>query len=88
MKIDRDLIMDDLEDIQDNVDSLGFIGSNENDLWRREQMADYIVKKLTLTDVVGHTIAYELLAYTKFLRDELHLNISDTWIESYVKNSK
>jgi len=30
----------------------------------------------------------QLLAYTKFLRDELHLNISDTWVESYVKNSK
>jgi len=29
-----------------------------------------------------------LLAYTEFLRKELHLNISDTWIESYKKNSK
>lgn len=30
----------------------------------------------------------QLLAYTEFLRKELHLNISDTWIESYKKNSK
>ena len=30
----------------------------------------------------------QLLAYTKFLRDELHLNISDTWVESYVKNKQ
>lgn len=30
----------------------------------------------------------QLLAYTKFLRDELHLNISDTWVESYVEDSK
>ena len=30
----------------------------------------------------------QLLAYTEFLRKELHLNISDTWVESYKKNSK
>jgi len=42
--------------------------------------------QLTLKDVVGQS--EQLLAYTKFLRDELHLNISDTWVESYVKNSK
>jgi hypothetical protein len=30
----------------------------------------------------------QLLAYTKFLRNELHLNITDTWVESYKKNSK
>ena len=30
----------------------------------------------------------KLLAYTEFLREELHLNISDTWVESYNNNSK
>ena len=30
----------------------------------------------------------QLLAYTDFLRKELHLNISDTWVESYKQNSK
>jgi len=43
-------------------------------------------KQLNLSGVVGKS--EQLLAYTKFLRDELHLNISDTWVESYVKNSK
>ena len=43
-------------------------------------------KQLNLFGVVGKS--EQLLAYTKFLRDELHLNISDTWVESYVKNSK
>jgi len=42
-------------------------------------------KQLNLSGVVGKS--EQLLAYTKFLRDELHLNISDTWVESYVKNS-
>ena len=40
-------------------------------------------KQLNLSGVVGKS--EQLLAYTKFLRDELHLNISDTWVESYVK---
>jgi hypothetical protein len=43
-------------------------------------------KQLNLSGVVGKS--EQLLAYTKFLRDELHLNISDTWVESYVKNRK
>ena len=30
----------------------------------------------------------QLLAYTKFLREELHLNISDNWVESYINKSK
>ena len=30
----------------------------------------------------------QLLAYTEFLREKLHLNISDTWVESYNNNSK
>ena len=29
-----------------------------------------------------------LLDYTEFLRRELHLNISDTWVESYRQNIK
>ena len=52
MKIDRDLLMDDLEEIQEQIDGMGFCGSNEKELWTREAIADYIVKKLTLTDVV------------------------------------
>ena len=45
-----------------------------------------VVKELTIPVVVGQS--EQLLAYTEFLREELHLNISDTWVESYNKNSK
>ena len=44
--IDRQQIMDDLEDIQLRVDSIGFKGQNEYDLTLREEVADYIVGKL------------------------------------------
>ena len=45
-----------------------------------------VVKELTIPVVVRQS--EQLLAYTEFLREELHLNISDTWVESYNKNSK
>lgn len=52
MEIDRSELMDDIEEIQAKVDGLGFMGSNENDLWRREEISKYIVKKLALCSVV------------------------------------
>lgn len=47
MEIDKGDIKDDLQDLQDQADGMGFVRTNENDLWRRELIADYIVKKLT-----------------------------------------
>ncbi len=47
MEIDKGTIKDDLQDLQDQADGMGFAGANENDVWRRELIADYIVKKLT-----------------------------------------
>jgi hypothetical protein len=47
MEIDKGDIKDDLQDMQDQADGMGFARNNENDLWRRELIADYIVKKLT-----------------------------------------
>ncbi len=47
MEIDKGNIKDDLQDLQDQADGMGFVGTNEIDLWRRELIADYIVKKLT-----------------------------------------
>tara|TARA_R110000851_G_scaffold285678_1_gene439421 strand:+ start:40 stop:201 length:162 start_codon:yes stop_codon:yes gene_type:complete len=52
MIIDKSDIMDDIEDIQIQVDAMGFMGTNEQDLWRRDLIADYIVKKLNLAFVV------------------------------------
>ncbi len=46
MEIDKGAIKDDLKAIQDQADGMGFVGTNENDLWRRELIADYIVTKL------------------------------------------
>lgn len=47
MEIDKGDIKDDLQDMQDQADNMGFVGTNENDVWRRELIADYIVKKIT-----------------------------------------
>ena len=58
---------------------------DESAYWHLQQLRSEI-KQLTIPVVVGQS--EQLLAYTKFLRDQLHLNISDTWVESYVKNSK
>jgi hypothetical protein len=58
MKIDTGDIKDDLKDIQDQADGLGFARNNENDLWRRELIADYIVNKLTIRNVSESVICY------------------------------
>lgn len=41
-------IIDDIEEIQEQVDEMGFVGSNEKELWTRDLIADYIVKKLNI----------------------------------------
>ena len=51
-----------------------------------QDYVDWLEEQLCISHVVGQS--KQLLAYTKFLREELHLNISDTWVESYIKNSK
>ena len=51
-----------------------------------ESKIESLEKQLSIPHVVGQS--EQLLAYTEFLREELHLNISDTWVESYIKNSK
>lgn len=43
MRKERWEIIDDLKEIQNKVDDMGFKGSGENDLWRREEIADYII---------------------------------------------
>ena len=40
--MDRERIMEGLEEIQDRVYEMNFQGSNEHDLWLREEIADYI----------------------------------------------
>jgi len=44
-KIDREQVIEDLEDIQTIIDGMGFCGSNEKELWTREAIADYMVKE-------------------------------------------
>ncbi len=58
MEIDKSDILDDLQDIQDHVDGMGFIGTNAIDLWRSELIADYIVKKLTVHNVNESLFCY------------------------------
>lgn len=41
----RHEIIEDIQDIQLKVDEMGFMGSNEIDLWRSEMIADYIISK-------------------------------------------
>jgi len=52
MKTDKSDIMDDLQELQDKVDGMGFMGSNENDLFRREEISDYIIKNYVVIDSV------------------------------------
>ena len=61
MEIDKSDILDDLKDIQDQVDGMGFAGTNANDLWRSELIADYIVKKLTIPNVSESLVCYKRL---------------------------
>ena len=58
MEIDKGDIKDDLQAIQDQADGMGFVKANENDLWRRELIADYIVEKLTIRNVSERLVCY------------------------------
>ncbi len=58
MAINKSDILDDLQDIQNQVDGMGFIGTNANDLWRSELIADYIVKKLNVPNVSESLFCY------------------------------
>lgn len=51
MEIDKGDIKDDLQVMQGQTDGMGFVGTNENDTWRRELTADDVVKKLTINNV-------------------------------------
>ena len=42
--MDRDEILDKIEDIQENVDNMNFQGSQEAELWLREGIADYVLE--------------------------------------------
>jgi hypothetical protein len=58
VEIDKGTIKDDLQDLQDQADGMGFVGTNEIDLWRRELIADYIVNKLTIRNVSESLVCY------------------------------
>jgi len=58
MEIDKGDIKDDLQVMQEQANGMGFVGTNENDLWRRELIADYIVKKLTIPNVIESLVCY------------------------------
>jgi hypothetical protein len=47
MEIDKSEIKDDLQDVQGQADGMGFAGTIENDVCRRELVSDYVVKKIT-----------------------------------------
>ena len=47
MEIDKGYIKDHLHDMQNQADGIAFAGTNENDLWPPEFIADYIVEKIT-----------------------------------------
>ena len=42
-RYERDEIMDKVEDLQRKVDSMGFRGGNEYDLFLREEVADWLM---------------------------------------------
>ena len=55
MEIDKSDVLHDLQGIQDKVDVMGFKGTNANNLWRSELIADYIVKKITVLKYVSES---------------------------------
>ena len=58
MEIDKGDIKDDIQDMQDQADRMGFVRTNENDLWRRELISDYIVEKLSTRNVSENLVCY------------------------------
>lgn len=58
MEINKNDILDALQDIQDQVDGMGFLGTNANDLWRSELTANYIVRKLTVPNFSESLLCY------------------------------
>jgi hypothetical protein len=48
MEIGKSEIKDDLQDIPGQADQMEFAETIENDVWRRELLSDYIVKKMTI----------------------------------------
>jgi len=40
----KEEILEDIRQIQEKVDAMGFKGSNEYDLFLREEISDYIIK--------------------------------------------
>ena len=58
MEIDKGDIKDDIQDMQDQADRMGFVRTNENDLWRRELISDYIVEKLSTRSVSENLVCY------------------------------
>jgi len=85
MKIDRDAIMDDIEEIQEQIDGMGFCGSNEKELWTREAIADYIVKKIKLSNVSQQR---ELLidAIRNMTRGDFELRSTSEYVDEYLES--
>jgi len=49
--MNREKIFNDIEKIQNKIESKGFKGGNEHDLFLREEITDYVVKLFTIPDV-------------------------------------
>ena len=58
MEINKNDILEALERIQDQVNGMGFRGTNASDLWRSELTANYIVRKLTVPNVSEIHLCY------------------------------
>ena len=58
MEIDKGDIKDDLQDMQNQADRMGFVRTSENDIWRRELISEYIVEKLSIRTVSEDLVCY------------------------------
>ncbi len=80
--MDRSEILDKIEEIQDDVDAKGFMGSNENDLWRREAIADYIIKNFVICSSSLQLKENETLTFDEWYKT---FGYSKTIAQTYIK---
>ena len=74
--MDRNKILDDIEEIFEICQERN-IGSNETELDIKETITDYIVKKLTLTDVVKSLKDEEPIAFDKWCEQNDYILTED-----------
>lgn len=65
--MERNTILKDIEELQDEAYEQGFMGSNERELFFRESIADYILSKLHQPTVSDSVCIHDWKSFTNDL---------------------